>query len=129
MTLNFNLVRGPTMFNADQLDQVEISIKQAKEKISYMKSLEKLAKNKDFKNLIDTGYLEKEAIRLVHLKADLNMASEDNQKYINDAINAVGFFRNYLSTVSQQGEHAKQALVSHEETREEILSDDLIGEQ
>ncbi len=117
------------MFNADQLDQVEISIKQAKEKISYMKSLEKLAKNKDFKNLIDTGYLEKEAIRLVHLKADFNMASEDNQKYINDAINAVGFFRNYLSTVFQQGEHAKQALVSHEETREEILSDDLIGEQ
>jgi len=117
------------MFNADQLEQVEISIKEAKEKIALMDSVNRLLKNRDFKKVIDIGYLENESVRLVHLKADFNMQDDANRQYIERAIDSVGFFKTYLSTIYQQGNAALGALQGHEKTREEILADDLVGEQ
>ena len=111
------------------LDQIEISIEQAKYKISLFKALEKLSKNKDFKLLINEGYLEKEAIRLVHLKSDFQMSGDDQQAYINRAIDSIGQLRSYLSSVYQQGANAMQALEDHELTREELLAEEMNGDE
>lgn len=117
------------MFDANQLEQVELSITKAKKQIALMEACGRLSKNRDFKKLIDEGYLKDEAVALVHRKGDFSMAEDHHQKYIIDAINSISFFRNYLTMTLRQGDAAKQSLKAHEETREAILADDLIGEQ
>ena len=54
----------------NQVEEIELEINQAKEKVALKDSLEKLIKNRDFKKVITEGYFEQEAIRLVLLKAD-----------------------------------------------------------
>ena len=113
------------MYATSDLDAVEVSIEDAKKKIALFRALEKLQKNKDFKLLINTGYLENEAIRLVHLKSDFNMTAPEQQEFIDRAIVSIGNFRSYLSSIYQQGHGAIQALEDHEQTREAILAEEL----
>lgn len=107
---------------ANELEQIELSIDDAKHEIEQRDKLKRLVKNTDFKELIDTGYFEKEAIRLVHLKSDRNVQSEEEQDYIEKSINAIGFFRQYLRIIIAKGNAAERALAVHEEAREEILN-------
>ncbi len=107
----------------NELEQIEVSIDQAKDAIKKRDRLKRLIKNRDFKELIDDGYFEGEAVRLVHLKSDANVQDEEQQAYIVKGIDAIGFFRSYLRTIFQQGNAAETALAAHEATREEILSE------
>lgn len=116
------------MFNQSQLEQVELTIEAANKAIKLKKSLDRLIKNRDFRAIIDEGYLKDEAVRLVHLKADFNMASEDNQDFVNRGIDSIGSLRGYFSKILQQGAGAEAALQEHEKTRETILAEDL-GEE
>ena len=68
------------MTSEEQIEQVELTIKQAKEAKALMDSVLKLQKNKDFKAVINEGYFEKQASRLVLLKADPSMQDEQSQK-------------------------------------------------
>lgn len=109
----------------EQLNQVELSIEHAQKTIGLMNSVLKLSDNADFKAVIEVGYFEKEASRLVLLKADPNMQGENDQKMINNAINAIGYFRQYLGTTIQLGRMAENAVKADQETREELLSEGL----
>jgi hypothetical protein len=113
----------------NEIESVEISIEDAKQKIELRDALARLIENKDFKTIVDNGYFEGEAIRLVHLKADPNMQDPEQQDFVIKAIDAVGFFRAYLSRIFQQGNTAEGALKSHEQTLEEILAEDLVSSQ
>ncbi len=115
------------MNNLTDLEQIEISIDDAHRKIKLMKSLQQLIKNKDFNAVIDTGYFEEEAVRLVHLKADPNMQEHEQQEGVLRAIDSIGYLRTYLSLITRKGEAAKEALANHEQTREDILHEDLEG--
>lgn len=111
----------------NQLEQVELSIEAAAIAIKAMKSLERLMKNKDFRKVIDTGYLETEAVRLVHLKADFNMASDDNQAFVNRGIDSIGMLRAYFSQILTKGHGSAAAMEDHELTREQLLEEALEG--
>lgn len=113
----------------DQLQQVEISIDQAKANIERMNSLDRLKENKDFEEIILKGYFEQEASRLVLLKADHNVQGDTEQKQIEKMIDAIGYFRQYLNTIYQFGSMAENALAQHEQAREEILREDSIDEE
>ena len=81
--------------------------------------------SKDFQGLVDTGYFVDEASRLVILRADPAMQSDSLQKTIDDGITAVGHFRQYLNTVMQIGRMAEQGIKEDEETRQELLAEEL----
>ena len=117
------------MMARNEMEAVEISIDTAKQAVKMMKALERLQKNRDFKFLIDECYLEKEAIRLVYLKSDFNMSDPAQQEFIDRGIEAIGQFRNFLSMVYRQGDSAAQALEDHEKTREELLNEELNGDE
>lgn len=110
----------------EQIEQIELSIDDAKKAIQLSKSLDRLIKNKDFQRVIDTGYLETEAVRLVHLKADFNMQSVENQDFVIRGIDSIGNLRAYFSKIFQKGRGAESALVDHENTREALLAEDLL---
>ena len=108
-----------------EIEQIEVSIDAARQDVARMEGLLRLIKNKDFKSLIDDGYFVDEASRLVILRADPSMQEDRVQKNINDSITAVGHFRQYLNTVMQIGRMAEQGIKEDEETRQELLAEEL----
>lgn len=113
---------------SEQLENIELSIEQAKRSIGEMTTLQKLTKNEDFKKVILEGYFEKEASRLVLLRAEPSMSDAESRAIIDDQITAIGFLRQHFTTIMQFGRMAERALADDEATREEILEEELKGE-
>ena len=111
------------MSNEQDIEQVELSIEHAKLSVGNMKALNKLTRNKDFEKIILEGYFKEEASRLVLLKGD--PAMEQYLISIDKQINAIGQFRQYLSTIMALGGQAERAIAEDEQTREELLSEGL----
>jgi hypothetical protein len=112
----------------EQLTQVAISIEQAKEAIELSDALARLHKNKDFKLVITEGLFQKEATRAVLLRADPEMQTESEQKQVNDIITSIGGVYAYFGKTYAVGYAAKQSIVADEETRGDILLEQL-GEE
>ena len=107
-----------------ELQQIEASIKQSNELIELGNCLERLQSNRDFKKVIGSGYFEQEAIRLVHLKSDANMQSEQSQKSILSQIDAIGNLSQYLKTLQFKVSMAKKDKAMNEEMRDELLAEE-----
>jgi len=113
------------MNNSEQLEQVEISIEQAKAAVAFKEVLTRLTDNKDFKEIIIEGYFKEEASRLVLLKADPAMQGESEANQISKSIDAIGYLRLYLHTIMQRGIAMENSLKADENTREELLAEAL----
>lgn len=102
------------------INAIEANIKQARSIIECGAALERLFANKDFKAVMLSGYMEKEAIRLVHLKADLNMQTPDKQQSVLTQIDAIGAVSSYFNNVRHQAMLAAKAIDADEATIEEL---------
>jgi hypothetical protein len=107
---------------SNTIEEIDLSIKDAKKIVERGNALERLRSNKDFKLVVSDGYFEKEAVRLVHLKSDPNMQSDERQKAILSQLDAIGALNQYFNTVFQLANMAEKAIASGEEAREEILA-------
>jgi|TARA_R110000796_G_scaffold251496_1_gene383036 hypothetical protein len=108
-----------------EIEQIDVSIDVARKDVEKMNGLLRLIKNKDFQSLIDDGYFVNESSRLVILRADPSMQDEVSQRTINDGMTAIGHFRQYLNTVMQIGRMSEQGIKEDEETRQELLAEEL----
>jgi hypothetical protein len=111
------------MNDNSELRQIEMTIDQAKEQIELLEALNRLRKNKDFDLVIEKGYLEKEACRLVLAKGEPALQSEEQQKHLDKMMIGVAYFRQYLHKIYQFGNQAQMALKDHENTRDEIMAE------
>ncbi len=109
----------------EAINAIERDIKEARKHVELGDSLERLLNNRDFKKVIVEGYFEKEAARLVHLKADLNFQTAEKQKTLLDGITAIGGLSQYFITVKQLASSAANTVASGEAVREELLAEDL----
>jgi hypothetical protein len=107
------------------LESLELSIAQAKKLIARMEALERLQQNPDFVELIEKGFMESHAIRQVMLKAHPSLQDEKQQKLLDAQIGAIGNFRQFLIAIYTEGRNAQAALEADEQTREDILAEDL----
>jgi|AntRauTorcE11897_2_1112592.scaffolds.fasta_scaffold02531_4 protein-disulfide isomerase len=103
-----------------EIHEIEANMKDLQEMIDLESSLMKLRKNKDFKKVIEKEYLEQEAVRLVHLKADSNMQDEHMQARIVKQIDSIGNFTAFLDLIMQKADAARDALNECEELRAEL---------
>ena len=103
-----------------QIEQLEHSIQDSKKYVELGNALERLLQNRDFKAVILKGYLEDEAIRLVHLKADPAMQTSQYQQSILAQIDAIGAVASYLNEIRRQGDMAAKTISSAEEVLEEL---------
>ncbi len=110
---------------SEQLEQIDLTIEEAKFSIGKKTSFDKLRDNEHFKKLILDGYFEEEASRLVLLRADPHMQTEESLSAINKQIDAIGYLRQYFITINQFGVLAERALKDDELTREELLQEEL----
>lgn len=105
----------------DIVQQIESNIAQAKEIIGVHEALIRLESNRDFRKVIKEGYLEREAIRLVHLKADPACQSPAIQAAIIGDISAIGGLLQYFRTVAFNASVANKAVEAGEAERDDIL--------
>lgn len=108
-----------------QIEEIELNIQQAKTIVANGVALERLRNNRDFKKVIIEGYFEKEAIRLVHMKSDFNSQSAESQQDIDNDMIAIGRLSKYFNEVFRRADLASKAIESDEETREELLAEEL----
>ena len=105
------------------LEQVEIQIDMANRLRKMRDNCVKLTANKTWKDIIDDGYFKEEAARLVMAKsAALN---PEQMKLIDNMIFGIGALANYIESVMRRGAEMDQAIGEHEETREEILAEEV----
>lgn len=110
--------------NEQMLEEIELNIKEAKQLVELGDALERLISNRDFEKVFTEGYLRDEAVRLVHLKGDPNMQSAEKQDSIVSQMDGIGHFTSYVAKIRGQAHHARKAIESDEETREELLMED-----
>lgn len=108
-----------------ELNALEHSIARNEEIVAKGNALERLKSNPDFKKVVGEGYLEREAVRLVHLKGEQTMQKPDMQASIQAEIDAIGNFAQYLRNVTRFAEMAASSLEADEATREEIAAEEL----
>jgi len=113
------------MSTSENLKLVELSIEQANEAIALAEALKRLHKNKDFKLLITEGYFKEESARVVILRADPEMASDEGQKQVNDIITSIGGLYAYFHKVFYMGNQAHKSLLEDENERNLLLGEQL----
>lgn len=107
------------------IQDIELSIKEAKELVEVGNSLQRLMGNRDFKRVILEGFFKEEAIRLVHLKADPSFQTADRQHSIVQQMDAIGSLSGYLSTVLLKASQAAKSIELDETTRDEMLAEEI----
>ena len=105
------------------LEQVEIQIDMAHKLRKMRDNSVKLTASETWKDIIDTGYFKEEAARLVMAKSS-NLTPEQMQ-LIDNMQYGIGALANYIESVMRRGAEMDQAIGEHEETREEILAEEI----
>jgi len=107
------------------IEEIELNIKEAKKMVDLGKALDRLHSNRDFKKVIGEGFFKDEAVRLVHLKSDPSMQSEEHQEAVAKQMDSIGGLVHYFRTVAHRAMLAEKAIEADEETREELLAEEL----
>ncbi len=103
-----------------QIQEVEVTLEQARRQVKLADAIKRLETNPDFKLVFKDAYFTHEAARLVALTADDNMQSEQSQLAIQHSIRGIGELRQFLSVKLMQGEMAEKAIIECGETLDEL---------
>ena len=106
-----------------EIEQVEIQIEMAQKLRKMRDNCVKLTASEPFKDVITEGYFKEEAARLVMAKS--SGLNADQLKLIDNMQYGIGALANFIESVMRRGAEMDQALNEHEETREEILAEEV----
>ena len=105
------------------LEQVEIQIDMAQKLRKMRDTCVKLTASETFKDVITEGYFKEEAARLVMAKS--SGLNADQLKLIDNMQYGIGALANFIESVMRRGAEMDQAVGEHEQTREEILAEEV----
>jgi len=105
------------------IEQVEIQIDMANRIRKLRDNCVKLMNSKAFKDVIEEGYFKEEAARLVMAKS--SNLNPDQMRLIDNMICGIGALSNWFESVMRRGAEMDQAIGEHEQTREEILAEEI----
>jgi len=109
----------------EQVQAIEKSIRNAKKAIDIGAAVERLRNNRDFKAVILDGYLEQEAIRLVHVKAAPEFQSPERQAAVMRDIDSIGALSGYLNNLISFSAMASKQLDSDQEELVHLAEEEL----
>jgi len=106
-----------------EIEQVEIQIEMAQKLRKMRDNCVKLTASEPFKDVITEGYFKEEAARLVMAKS--SHLNADQLKLIDNMQYGIGALANFIESVMRRGAEMDQAIGEHEETRDEILAEEV----
>jgi len=112
------------MGTAQQIEQVELTIEDAKKHIHKMEALIRLSHNKDYEEIFLNGFFKDYAIQQVMLKGEPSQQGPDDQAAIIRNIDSIAAVRVHLHAIMAQGRQMEDALTDHEQTRDELHEED-----
>lgn len=108
----------------EAIEAIELNIKQAQEMVNRGAALQRLAKNRDFKEVILNGYLKDEAVRLVHARSNPAMQDEESVKLLTQGMDGIAALLQYFRTLEHSAMLAEKAIEADEQARDELLQED-----
>ena len=108
---------------SEELTKIEFERKQLKEFIERNEAFQRLKNNPDFKLVILDWFLEKEAIRLVHLQGTPGASADVTDKSVVRQLTAISGLAEKFRMIENLGNTAKYDLMALEQTQEEILTE------
>jgi hypothetical protein len=105
------------------LQQIEVSLQECRGAIEKMEAFERLLNNRDFKLVIEQGFLQDEAVRSTWALADPELQGAENQEMLRRIQMGIGYLRQYFNKIVNQGRQAQKMIVDLEETRSEIMQE------
>ena len=106
-----------------ELEQVEIQIEMANKLRKMRDNCVKLTASESWKDIISEGYFKEEAARLVMAKS--SHLTPEQMQLIDNMQYGIGALANYIESVMRRGAEMDQAIGEHEQTREEILAEEI----
>lgn len=108
--------------NQDDINQVELSIEEARRKMELANAALRLTENSDFKTIVMNGYTRDEAVRLVNTLNEVGF--EESQPHIKRMLESISDFNRYMRQIIREGNLAKVAILDHENTLDELRAED-----
>lgn len=108
------------IMSEEDIKIVEVTIEELKESIELAEALKRLQSNPDFNKVINKGYLEDNAIRLVALRSSPSLQEKEQQESVLKEIDGIGALLNYFRRIMYMGEEAKADLVNEQETLDSL---------
>ena len=113
------------MSNQTEIDELEITIEQAKHGIERGNALRRLYNNQDFQQIIMSGFLQQEALRLVIAKSEPGTQTPEAQTGILKGIDSIGYFHTHLLNIERVTEALEKSLPNDVKTLDEIHQEEL----
>lgn len=108
-----------------EMNQMEITIAQAKEMVAARDAALKLKTNREFKKVILEGYFREEAVRLTSMLADPGAANF--QDAIIADLRAISGLQVYLHNLMLQGDTAERSIAENESELETMRGEENEG--
>jgi len=105
------------------INQIELSIEQARKLVDRKNQIEKLTSNREFRRVILDGYFTEEAARLASIAGD--PLHEKGRDDIMLSLQAISKLRLFLHNSMIMGNMAEQELRDHMELLEETRAEEL----
>lgn len=106
-----------------EIRQLDEDIKRNQKLIDRGAALDRLFSNRDFKRIVVEGYINEEAVRLVHAKANPGLQNEAAQKAIVRDIDAIGSLNQYLHGIIRNAAIAQRDNQNNEAARDELIEE------
>ena len=108
----------------ETIQEIELSIQQAKQIVAFGDALERLLHNKDFQLVIDQGYLTDEARRLTLLLAEPNF-DEKQHAAVQRSLQAIGEFHQFVQARRAIAEEMRKHIEMAEEELETLHAEEM----
>jgi len=113
-----------TQQTQEQIEAIELNIQQAKAMVNRGKALQRLSADRDFKEVIIDGYLNQEAVRLVHARSNPDLQDEASIKLLTQGMDGIAALLQYFRTMEHNAMLAEKAIEADEEERDALLQED-----
>jgi hypothetical protein len=107
----------------NEIEQIEVSIEEARKVVAKRDRVIKLIENEDFNAVIHEWYFKDEVIRLANMASD-PVIDEKYRECVNRDIHGPASLRRFLSTIIAMGNAAENEIANHEEEIENIREEE-----
>jgi hypothetical protein len=112
----------------EQIQEIELSIQEAKKAVAFGEALDRLLRNKDFQTVIDEGYMTAEARRLTLLLGDPNL-TDSQRDSVTVSLRAIGELHTFFLARKSLAEQMQNAIEQAEAELEVIHAEPQEGEE
>ncbi len=108
----------------EDIQEVEITIEEAKKAVEYAVLVRRLIDNPDFKKLVTEDYFVEEAARLTHLYSEPGL-TDDQIRWVQNDLLAIGGFKRFIKNKLLLGTNAQHELDHSTEVLEELRMEEM----